>query len=70
MARPLNLPVPPAGAAKPADGACCPAMQALKDTIFDEFVVAHTVGWWGKALFLRDTKMLWTIRCWLCGVWQ
>ena len=35
---------------------------ALRDTVFDEFVVAHTLGWWGKALVLRDRVMLWTIR--------
>jgi hypothetical protein len=39
---------------------CC--LQAIKDTVFDEFVIAHTLGWWGKALFLRNNIMLWTIR--------
>ncbi|GAB4819217.1 hypothetical protein N2152v2_006263 [Parachlorella kessleri] len=34
---------------------------AIKGTVFDEFVVAHTWGWWGKALFLRNNIMLWTI---------
>ena len=33
----------------------------LYDTIFDEFVVAHTLGWWGKALIIRDYPMLWTL---------
>lgn len=34
----------------------------LESTLFDEFVVAHTLGWWCKALMLRDNAMLWTIR--------
>lgn len=33
-------------------------MQALHDTVFDEFVVAHTLGWWGKALIIRNYTML------------
>lgn len=33
----------------------------IRDTLFDEFVVAHTLGWWGKALILRDTSMLWVV---------
>jgi len=33
----------------------------IKDTVFDEFVVAHTLGWWGKALILRDNTMLWAV---------
>ncbi|KAH7622687.1 putative CDP-diacylglycerol--serine O-phosphatidyltransferase 2 [Nannochloris sp. 'desiccata'] len=33
----------------------------IKATIFDEFVVAHTLGWWGKALIIRDNVMLWII---------
>lgn len=34
----------------------------IKATLFDEFVVAHTLGWWGKALIIRDNVMLWIIR--------
>ena len=34
----------------------------IKATVFDEFVVAHTLGWWGKALIIRDNVMLWFIR--------
>ena len=34
----------------------------VKDTVFDLFVVAHTLGWWGKALILRERAMLWTVR--------
>ena len=33
----------------------------IKATLFDEFVVAHTLGWWGKALILRDYGMLWVV---------
>ena len=33
----------------------------IKATVFDEFVVAHTLGWWGKALIIRDNTMLWFI---------
>jgi phosphatidylserine synthase 2 len=35
---------------------------AIRGTVFDEFVVAHTLGWWGKALMLRDRAMLWSVR--------
>eukprot|EP00890_Picochlorum_soloecismus_P005894 jgi/Picsp_1/6305/NSC_03654-R1_protein len=35
--------------------------ETIKATVFDEFVVAHTLGWWGKALILRDYKMLWVV---------
>ena len=35
--------------------------KVIKDTLFDEFVVAHTLGWWAKALILRNSVMLWTI---------
>lgn len=35
--------------------------QALHDTVFDEFVLAHTLGWWGKAVILRDETLLWTL---------
>lgn len=33
----------------------------IKATLFDEFVVAHTVGWWCKALVIRDWAMLWVL---------
>jgi phosphatidylserine synthase 2 len=35
--------------------------RTIQATLFDEFVVAHTLGWWGKALILRDYGMLWTV---------
>lgn len=34
---------------------------AIKATVFDEFTVAHTLGWWAKALVLRDQALLWFI---------
>lgn len=33
----------------------------IKATLFDEFVIAHTLGWWCKALILRDYGMLWVV---------
>ena len=33
----------------------------LKEVVFDIFVVAHVLGWIGKALVLRDYKILWAI---------
>lgn len=38
-----------------------PLAQILKDTLVDEFVPAHILGWWGKTLMLRDPSMLWVI---------
>lgn len=35
--------------------------KTIKATVFDEFVIAHTLGWWGKALILREYGMLWTV---------
>ena len=35
--------------------------KVIHDTVFDEFVIAHTLGWWGKALILRNHAMLWTV---------
>lgn len=35
--------------------------RVLKGTLFDEFVAAHVIGWWGKALMLRDRRLLWLI---------
>ncbi|KAG0591947.1 hypothetical protein KC19_1G214000 [Ceratodon purpureus] len=31
------------------------------DTLFDEFVIAHTLGWWGKAIMIRNLPLLWTL---------
>lgn len=35
--------------------------ETIKATVFDEFVVAHTIGWWCKALILRNYTLLWTL---------
>ncbi|XP_021824283.1 CDP-diacylglycerol--serine O-phosphatidyltransferase 1 isoform X1 [Prunus avium] len=31
------------------------------ETLFDEFVVAHIVGWWGKAILIRNQPLLWVL---------
>ena len=33
----------------------------LKATVFDEFVLAHTLGWWAKAITVRNYALLLTI---------
>lgn len=33
----------------------------LYATIFDEFVVAHILGWWGKAIMIRNQPLLWVL---------
>lgn len=33
----------------------------LRETVFDEFVLAHILGWWGKALMLRSHFLLWIL---------
>ena len=33
----------------------------IKGTLFDEFVIAHTLGWWGKAVILRNYPLLWVL---------
>lgn len=33
--------------------------QVLKDTLLDEFVIAHSLGWIGKAIIMRNYWMLW-----------
>lgn len=35
--------------------------EGIRGTLFDEFVVAHTLGWWGKAVIIRDPKLLWIL---------
>ncbi|GAB4840347.1 heat shock protein Pss1, variant 3 [Ancistrocladus abbreviatus] len=30
-------------------------------TVFDEFVVAHILGWWGKAIMIRNQPLLWVL---------
>lgn len=34
---------------------------ALQDTLFDEFVLAHIIGWWGKAIMIRNQPLLWVL---------
>ncbi|GAB2280019.1 heat shock protein Pss1 [Dionaea muscipula] len=31
------------------------------DTVFDEFVLAHVIGWWGKAIMIRNQPLLWVL---------
>ncbi|KAK9837431.1 hypothetical protein WJX81_001944 [Elliptochloris bilobata] len=33
----------------------------IRNTVFDEFVIAHTLGWWAKAVMIRNHVMLWTL---------
>ncbi|XP_025886340.1 CDP-diacylglycerol--serine O-phosphatidyltransferase 1 isoform X1 [Solanum lycopersicum] len=33
----------------------------LYDTLFDEFVLAHILGWWGKAIMIRNQPLLWVL---------
>ncbi|WVZ99529.1 hypothetical protein U9M48_044808 [Paspalum notatum var. saurae] len=33
----------------------------IYDTLFDEFVVAHILGWWGKAVMIRNQLLLWVL---------
>ncbi|KAG7032536.1 CDP-diacylglycerol--serine O-phosphatidyltransferase 1 [Cucurbita argyrosperma subsp. argyrosperma] len=31
------------------------------ETLFDEFVPAHIIGWWGKAIMIRNQVLLWVL---------
>ncbi|BBN16349.1 phosphatidylserine synthase 2 [Marchantia polymorpha subsp. ruderalis] len=31
------------------------------DTLFDEFVIAHILGWWGKSIMVRNLLLSWMI---------
>ena len=33
--------------------------RVLRDSVFDEFFVGHILGWYGKAIALRNMKLLW-----------
>lgn len=33
----------------------------LQDTVLDEFVIAHVLGWWGKAIMIRNGVVLWIL---------
>ena len=39
---------------------CSISMKAVQEKVFDEFFVAHVLGWFGKALAIRDWRLLWT----------
>eukprot|EP00227_Mantoniella_beaufortii_P018791 CAMPEP_0197595180 /NCGR_PEP_ID=MMETSP1326-20131121/22224_1 /TAXON_ID=1155430 /ORGANISM="Genus nov. species nov., Strain RCC2288" /LENGTH=390 /DNA_ID=CAMNT_0043161491 /DNA_START=275 /DNA_END=1447 /DNA_ORIENTATION=+ len=33
--------------------------RILRETVFDEFFIGHILGWYGKAIALRDRRLLW-----------
>lgn len=33
----------------------------FQETLFDEFVLAHIIGWWGKAILIRNQPLLWVL---------
>ncbi|XP_039846701.1 CDP-diacylglycerol--serine O-phosphatidyltransferase 1-like isoform X2 [Panicum virgatum] len=33
----------------------------VNEIIFDEFVIAHILGWWGKAIMIRNQPLLWVL---------
>ena len=35
--------------------------EAVRSTLLDEFVVAHALGWWAKAVLIRDRRLLWPL---------
>jgi phosphatidylserine synthase 2 len=41
----------------------------LWDTINDEFIWAHLIGWWGKTVLIRDASLCWVISI-LFEVWE
>eukprot|EP00026_Physarum_polycephalum_P008132 Phypoly_transcript_08210.p1 GENE.Phypoly_transcript_08210~~Phypoly_transcript_08210.p1 ORF type:complete len:481 (+),score=76.53 Phypoly_transcript_08210:162-1445(+) len=41
----------------------------LWDTINDEYIAAHFIGWWGKTVLIRDAGICWTISI-LFEVWE
>jgi phosphatidylserine synthase 2 len=34
--------------------------KVIEATLLDEFVIAHALGWWAKALIMRNYWLLWT----------
>uniref|UniRef100_A0A0E0C664 CDP-diacylglycerol--serine O-phosphatidyltransferase n=1 Tax=Oryza meridionalis TaxID=40149 RepID=A0A0E0C664_9ORYZ len=36
-------------------------MDLTAETLFDEFVIAHVLGWWGKAVMIRNQLLLWVL---------
>ncbi|XP_020680180.2 CDP-diacylglycerol--serine O-phosphatidyltransferase 1 isoform X2 [Dendrobium catenatum] len=35
--------------------------NSVYETLFDEFVLAHIFGWWGKAIMIRNQPLLWLL---------
>ncbi|KAI7725379.1 hypothetical protein M8C21_015949 [Ambrosia artemisiifolia] len=35
--------------------------KSFHETLFDEFVLAHLFGWWGKAIMIRNQPLLWVL---------
>uniref|UniRef100_A0A0E0JMI6 CDP-diacylglycerol--serine O-phosphatidyltransferase n=1 Tax=Oryza punctata TaxID=4537 RepID=A0A0E0JMI6_ORYPU len=33
----------------------------IQETLFDEFIIAHVMGWWGKAVMIRNQLLLWVL---------
>lgn len=40
---------------------CSLTLQNLQETVLDEFVLAHVLGWWGKAMMIRNHFILWIL---------
>ncbi|KAL6042073.1 PSS-domain-containing protein [Balamuthia mandrillaris] len=40
--------------------------SVVRATWHDVFVLAHTIGWWGKAIMFRDWRLCWV----LCILWE
>jgi hypothetical protein len=64
MARTVGLSTPTSGAGIDAAAVCVRSAgsrltgrRRRRAMVLDEFVVAHTVGWWAKALMLRHSGM-------------
>lgn len=36
-------------------------LKNVREVVLDEFFLAHTLGWWGKAVVLRDPLLLWLV---------
>jgi phosphatidylserine synthase 2 len=42
--------------------------RVLRDTVFDEFFVGHILGWYGKAIALRNLPLLWAYSVTFFGI--
>ena len=36
-------------------------LRLFQERLFDEFVLAHIFGWWGKAIMIRNQPLLWVL---------